>query len=74
MAAYNGVNGPTMTESPLLRDVLKDEWGFDGVVMSDWYAAPLDRGGRQRRARPRHAGPDRAVGRRAGRRPCATGA
>src|SRR3954449_4716875 len=39
MAAYNGVNGHTMTESPLLRDVLKDEWGFDGVVMSDWYAA-----------------------------------
>src|SRR3954449_9158645 len=39
MAAYNGVNGATMTESPLLRDVLKDEWAFDGVVMSDWYAA-----------------------------------
>src|SRR5215207_9095766 len=39
MAAYNGVNGTTMTESPLLRDVLKEEWGFDGVVMSDWYAA-----------------------------------
>src|SRR5215217_8874583 len=39
MAAYNGVNGSTMTESPLLRDVLKDEWGFDGVVMSDWFAA-----------------------------------
>jgi beta-glucosidase len=39
MAGYNGVNGSTMTESPLLRDVLKDEWGFDGVVMSDWYAA-----------------------------------
>jgi len=39
MAAYNGVNGATMTESPLLRDVLKDEWGFDGVVMSDWFAA-----------------------------------
>ena len=38
MAAYNGVNGTTMTESPLLSDVLKDEWGFDGVVMSDWYA------------------------------------
>jgi beta-glucosidase len=38
MAAYNGVNGFTMTESPMVRDVLKDEWGFDGVVMSDWYA------------------------------------
>jgi beta-glucosidase len=38
MAAYNGVNGHTMTESPLLREVLKDEWGWDGLVMSDWYA------------------------------------
>ena len=38
MAAYNSVNGPTMTENPLLRDVLKQEWGFDGVVVSDWYA------------------------------------
>src|SRR4051794_21392179 len=38
MAAYNRVNGVTMTESPLLRAVLKDEWGFDGVVVSDWMA------------------------------------
>ncbi|SHN46239.1 beta-glucosidase family protein [Cryptosporangium aurantiacum] len=38
MAAYNAVAGATMTESPLLRDVLQDEWGFDGVVMSDWFA------------------------------------
>jgi beta-glucosidase len=38
MAAYNGVNGHTMTESPLLRDVLKDEWDWDGAVMSDWLA------------------------------------
>ena len=38
MAAYNGVGGEPMTESALLRDVLHGEWGFDGVVMSDWFA------------------------------------
>jgi beta-glucosidase len=40
MAAYNKVNGIPMTENPrLLRDLLKVEWGFDGVVTSDWNAA-----------------------------------
>jgi beta-glucosidase len=40
MAAYNRVNGSPMTENLyLLRDVLKNEWGFDGVVTSDWHAA-----------------------------------
>jgi len=40
MAAYNKVNGSRMTENVrLLRDVLKNEWGFDGVVISDWSAA-----------------------------------
>ncbi|WP_037494821.1 beta-glucosidase [Solirubrobacter soli] len=38
MAAYNRVNGVTMTESPLLQSVLHDEWGWDGLVMSDWMA------------------------------------
>jgi beta-glucosidase len=39
MAAYNATNGTTMTEhGPLLRGVLKDEWGFDGFVVSDWTA------------------------------------
>jgi len=38
MASYNRVNGPTMTESPLLRSILHDEWGYDGLVMSDWTA------------------------------------
>lgn len=39
MAAYNSVNGHTMTESPMLNDILKGEWGFDGVIVSDWHAA-----------------------------------
>jgi beta-glucosidase len=39
MAAYNSVNGTTMTEHPLLAEPLKGEWGFDGVVVSDWLAA-----------------------------------
>ena len=38
MAAYNGVNGHPMTESPLLRQILQREWGFDGLTMTDWYA------------------------------------
>ncbi|WP_435100340.1 glycoside hydrolase family 3 C-terminal domain-containing protein [Halarchaeum sp. P4] len=39
MAAYNRVNGTYMTEHDvLLQEVLKDEWGFDGFVMSDWGA------------------------------------
>ncbi len=39
MAAYNAVNGSLMTEhARLLREVLKDEWGFTGVIVSDWDA------------------------------------
>ncbi|WP_219415074.1 beta-glucosidase family protein [Pseudonocardia nigra] len=38
MSAYNSVNGATMTENALLRSPLSDEWGFDGVVVSDWTA------------------------------------
>ena len=36
MSSYNSVNGVTMSENDLLRSPLKDEWGFDGVVVSDW--------------------------------------
>ncbi|MFP4581185.1 MAG: glycoside hydrolase family 3 C-terminal domain-containing protein [Candidatus Sumerlaeia bacterium] len=39
MCAYNRVNGTYMAEKiPILRHILKDEWGFDGVVVSDWGA------------------------------------
>ncbi|WP_158372657.1 glycoside hydrolase family 3 C-terminal domain-containing protein [Cellulosimicrobium cellulans] len=37
MSAYNRVNGTYAHEDPfLLRQVLREEWGFDGVVVSDW--------------------------------------
>ena len=39
MASYNRINGTYASENKwLLTDVLRDEWGFDGVVMSDWGA------------------------------------
>ena len=37
MASYNLVNGIHMSQNaPLDIDVLKREWGFDGILMSDW--------------------------------------
>src|SRR5437016_4346549 len=40
MTGYNKVNSITMTEhGPLLGRILKDEWGFEGVALSDWHAA-----------------------------------
>ncbi|MGW4207293.1 glycoside hydrolase family 3 C-terminal domain-containing protein [Lentzea sp. NPDC004789] len=39
MAAYNEVNGIPATEhTELVEGVLKGEWGFDGLVVSDWFA------------------------------------
>lgn len=37
MAAYNRLHGTYCSEQPLLTELLKHEWGFDGVIMSDWY-------------------------------------
>ncbi|MFG2512816.1 beta-glucosidase [Streptomyces sp. NPDC048584] len=40
MTAYNSVNGTTMTEHRrLVQEVLRGEWGFDGINVSDWNAA-----------------------------------
>lgn len=37
MNAFNEINGiPATAHKPLLRDILKGEWGFKGFVVSDW--------------------------------------
>lgn len=39
MCSYNAVNGtPVSQHRTLLTEVLRDDWGFDGVVVSDWGA------------------------------------
>src|SRR3954468_1162232 len=39
MAAYNDVNGvPATEQAHVLNEILKGEWGYTGLVMSDWFA------------------------------------
>ena len=38
MAAYNKINGIHVSEDRrILHDILRQEWGFRGLVMSDWW-------------------------------------
>jgi len=50
MAAYNDVNGfPATEHDQIQNEIVKQEWGFDGLIMSDWFAtksaAPAANGG-----------------------------
>jgi len=39
MTSYNSINGTTASENTaLIEGILRGEWGYDGTVMTDWYA------------------------------------
>ncbi len=60
MSAYNRVNGVYACENDhTLKDILKGEWGFDGIVMSDWmgtYDDAVPAGGLDLKCPARRAG------------------
>jgi beta-glucosidase len=63
MTAYNRVNGVWCSEHrELLEEVLRGEWGFDGFVISDWYATASPTGSARAGLDLEMPGPGRAFG------------
>ena len=64
MTSYNRVNGSYCAESRwLLQDILREEWGFDGFVVTDWFAGATTRAAAVAGLDLEMPGPARAYGR-----------
>ena len=63
MTSYNRVNGQYPTENgDFLNGILRDEWGFEGIVVTDWFAAGTTVGGLEGGLDIQMPGPDRFFG------------
>lgn len=63
MTAYNRVNGAWCTEDrELVTGLLREEWGFDGVVMTDWFGVGSTVGSAAAGVDLQMPGPDRFFG------------
>ncbi len=63
MTSYNRVNGKYCSEdAALLNGILRDEWGFEGFVVSDWFAAGTTVGSLEGGLDIQMPGPDRFYG------------
>ena len=67
MTSYNRLNGLYNCENrSLLHDILRDEWGFEGFVVTDWFAGGTTEGAADAGLDLEMPGPSRFFGRRLG--------